>query len=79
VGLAVVDTNNIAVVLLSWPLSSIKTVPPGVQIVEVDFTDAAADAAVLKEHTVVVLHAQYVDIYRAGIFASPWINLECGK
>ncbi|KAJ7510296.1 hypothetical protein B0H11DRAFT_1846103 [Mycena galericulata] len=44
-----------SVILLSRPQSADKAVPSEVQVVKVDFTDASAVAAVLKEHKVDVV------------------------
>ncbi|KAF8146402.1 hypothetical protein K438DRAFT_1869623 [Mycena galopus ATCC 62051] len=49
--------RNASVVLLSRPGYSTKTVPSGVQVAEVDFTDTEAVAAVLKQHKVDVVLA----------------------
>ncbi|KAJ6522344.1 hypothetical protein DFH09DRAFT_1191722 [Mycena vulgaris] len=50
--------KNTSVILLARPESADKTVPPGVQVVKVDFNNAEAVAAVLKQHKVdVVLSA----------------------
>jgi hypothetical protein len=60
VGLPIVNAlaaKDVAVVLLSRPGSSKKTVPSNVQIVEVDFADAAAVAEKLKQHKVDVVLA----------------------
>ncbi|KAJ7349342.1 hypothetical protein DFH08DRAFT_743396 [Mycena albidolilacea] len=60
VGLPIVNAlaaKDVAVVLLSRPGSSKKTVPSNVQIVEVDTADAAAVAEKLKEHKVDVVLA----------------------
>ncbi|KAF8146406.1 NAD(P)-binding protein [Mycena galopus ATCC 62051] len=60
VGLPIVNAlaaRNASVVLLLRPGSSTKTVPSGVQVAEVDFTDAEAVAAVLKQHKVDVVLA----------------------
>ncbi|KAJ7826918.1 hypothetical protein B0H14DRAFT_2816525 [Mycena olivaceomarginata] len=51
-----VYNHNAAVILLSRPGASTKTgIPSGVPVVQVDFSDAAAVAAVLKEHNVDVV------------------------
>jgi len=59
VGLPIVNAlaakSNVSVVLLSRPGSSAKTVPSSVQVIQVDFSDAAAVAAVFKEHKVDVV------------------------
>ncbi|KAJ7454678.1 hypothetical protein FB451DRAFT_1049477 [Mycena latifolia] len=47
--------QNVSVVLLSRPGSSTKTVPSGVQVATVDFTDASAIAAVFKQYKVDVV------------------------
>ncbi|KAJ7150868.1 hypothetical protein C8R43DRAFT_864925, partial [Mycena crocata] len=47
--------QNVSVVLLSRPNSASKTVPVGVAVAEVDFTDVAAVAAVLQKHKVDVV------------------------
>ncbi|KAJ7628208.1 hypothetical protein DFH06DRAFT_1442109 [Mycena polygramma] len=49
--------KNVSVVLLSRPGSSAKTVPSGVHVVHVDYTDAVAVAAVFKQHKVEVVLA----------------------
>ncbi|KAJ7815680.1 hypothetical protein B0H14DRAFT_2521781 [Mycena olivaceomarginata] len=54
--LTALAANNAAVILLSRPGASTKTgIPSGVPVVQVDFSDAAAVAAVLKEHNVDVV------------------------
>ncbi|KAJ7690136.1 NAD(P)-binding protein [Mycena rosella] len=50
--------QNVSVVLLSRPGASAKTVPATVKVITVDFTEAAAVAAVLKEYKVDVVLAQ---------------------
>ncbi|KAJ6577529.1 hypothetical protein B0H19DRAFT_930777 [Mycena capillaripes] len=58
IGLPIVNalaSRNVSVVLLSRPGSSNKQVPSGVEVVEVDYTDSAAVAAVLKQHQVDVV------------------------
>ncbi|KAF8207136.1 serine carboxypeptidase S28-domain-containing protein [Mycena galopus ATCC 62051] len=58
VGIPVVNAlaaKNVPVVLLSRPGSSAKAVPSGVQVIQVDFSNAEAVAAVLKEHRVDVV------------------------
>ncbi|KAF8205959.1 hypothetical protein K438DRAFT_1578686 [Mycena galopus ATCC 62051] len=58
VGLPIVNAlaaKNVPVILLSRPGSSVKTVPSDVQVIQVDLTDAAAIATVLKEHNVDVV------------------------
>ncbi|KAJ7777331.1 hypothetical protein B0H16DRAFT_1683984 [Mycena metata] len=58
VGLPIVNAlaaKNVSVILLSRPGSSAKIVPSGVKVVEVDTSDAAAVAAVFKEHKVDVV------------------------
>ncbi|KAJ6577400.1 hypothetical protein B0H19DRAFT_1119648 [Mycena capillaripes] len=52
---AALAAKNVSVVLLSRPGSSTKTVPSGVQIAEVDYTDSAAVAEVFKKHNVDVV------------------------
>ncbi|KAF7351369.1 NmrA domain-containing protein [Mycena sanguinolenta] len=47
--------KSVPVILLSRAGSSAKTVPSGVQVVQVDFGDATAVATVLKEHKVDVV------------------------
>ncbi|KAJ7464413.1 hypothetical protein FB451DRAFT_1489660, partial [Mycena latifolia] len=47
--------QQVSVILLSRPGAAPKTVPSGVQVVKVDFTDALAVAAVFKEHKVDVV------------------------
>ncbi|KAJ7144903.1 hypothetical protein C8R43DRAFT_1198192 [Mycena crocata] len=47
--------QNVSVVLLSRPNSASKTVPAGVTVAQVDFTDAAEVAAVLQKHQVDVV------------------------
>ncbi|KAJ7350870.1 hypothetical protein DFH08DRAFT_862530 [Mycena albidolilacea] len=44
--------KGVSVILLSRPGSTTKTVPSGVPVVEVDSSDAAAVAAVFKEHKI---------------------------
>ncbi|KAJ7246108.1 NAD(P)-binding protein [Mycena haematopus] len=51
---ALAATPNISVILLSRP-GSTKAAPSGVEIVPVDYTDAAAISAVLKAHKVDVV------------------------
>ncbi|KAJ7806864.1 hypothetical protein B0H14DRAFT_3091354 [Mycena olivaceomarginata] len=48
-------TQNVSVVLLSRPGSPPKTVPSGVKVIQVDYNDATAVAAVLTRHRVDVL------------------------
>ncbi|KAJ7694631.1 hypothetical protein B0H17DRAFT_1131926 [Mycena rosella] len=58
IGLPIINAlvaRNVSVVLLSRPDASAKTVPSGVQVVKVDYTDAAAVAAVFKAHNVEVV------------------------
>ncbi|KAF7330292.1 NmrA domain-containing protein [Mycena venus] len=59
VGLPIVNalaaTKDVSVILLSRPGSSAKTVPSSVKVVQVEFNDAAAVAAVFKEHKVDVV------------------------
>jgi len=58
VGLPIVNAlaaQNVSVVLLSRPGSSSKTVPSGVQVIQVDYADAAAVAEVFKQHKVQVV------------------------
>ncbi|KAJ6487749.1 hypothetical protein C8R45DRAFT_1074303 [Mycena sanguinolenta] len=58
VGMPIVNAlaaKSVPVVLLSRLGSPAKTVPSGVQVVHVDFSDATAVAAVLKEHKVDVV------------------------
>ncbi|KAJ6534615.1 hypothetical protein DFH09DRAFT_1405169 [Mycena vulgaris] len=53
IGLPIVSAlaaQGVSVVLLSRPQATAKTVPSGVQVVKVDYTDAAAVAAVFKAH-----------------------------
>lgn len=54
--LAALAAQNAPVILLSRSGSS-KTVPSGVTVVQVDYTDAAAVAAVFREHKVDVVLA----------------------
>jgi nucleoside-diphosphate-sugar epimerase len=49
--------KGVSVILLSRPGSATKTVPSGVPVVEVDSSDAAAVAAVFKEHKIDVVLA----------------------
>ncbi|KAF7341129.1 NmrA domain-containing protein [Mycena venus] len=54
--LAAASAKDTSIILLSRPGSSTKTgIPPNVQVVQVDFTDAAAVAAVLQAHKVEVV------------------------
>ncbi|KAF7330423.1 NmrA domain-containing protein [Mycena venus] len=58
VGLPIVNAlaaANATVIVLSRPGSSPKTLPSGVQVVQVDFSDVTAVAAVFKEHKVDVV------------------------
>ncbi|KAJ7694627.1 hypothetical protein B0H17DRAFT_1009194 [Mycena rosella] len=58
IGLPIINAlaaRHVSIVLLSRPDSSAKTVPSGVQVVKVDYTDAAAAAAVFKAHNVDVV------------------------
>ncbi|KAJ6557256.1 hypothetical protein DFH09DRAFT_541070 [Mycena vulgaris] len=59
VGLPIVSAlaaRNVSVVLLSRPdTTTVKTVPSGVEVVTVDYNDAAAVAAVFKRHKVDVV------------------------
>ncbi|KAJ6468410.1 hypothetical protein C8R45DRAFT_909445 [Mycena sanguinolenta] len=58
VGLPIVNAlaaKNVPVILLSRSGAEAKTVPSGVQVIQVDFNDAAAVAAVLKEHKIDVV------------------------
>ncbi len=59
IGLPIVDAlathADVSIVLLSRPGSSTKAVPSGVQVIQVDFGNVAAVAAVLKEHQVDVV------------------------
>lgn len=52
---ALAAAKDVSVVLLSRPGSSAKTVPSSVKVVQVDHNDAAAVAAVFKEHKVDVV------------------------
>ncbi|KAJ7735996.1 hypothetical protein B0H14DRAFT_3898589 [Mycena olivaceomarginata] len=52
---ALAAAKDVSVVLLSRPGSSAKTVPSSVKVVQVDYNDAAAVAAVFKEHKVDVI------------------------
>ncbi|KAJ7240384.1 hypothetical protein B0H12DRAFT_1134650 [Mycena haematopus] len=57
-GLPIVNAlaaKNVSVILLSRPGSSAKTVPSGVQVIQVDFNDVTSVAAILKEHKVDVV------------------------
>ncbi|KAJ7895249.1 hypothetical protein B0H14DRAFT_2558825 [Mycena olivaceomarginata] len=56
--LAALAAQNAPVILLSRSGSS-KTVPSGVTVVQVDYTDAAAVAAVFREHKVDVVLARH--------------------
>ncbi|KAJ7922563.1 hypothetical protein B0H13DRAFT_2230460 [Mycena leptocephala] len=47
--------KNTSVIHLARPESADKTVPPGVQVVKVDFNNAGAVAAALKQHKVDVV------------------------
>ncbi|KAJ7510295.1 hypothetical protein B0H11DRAFT_1182859 [Mycena galericulata] len=47
--------QKVSVILLARPDSASKTVPPEVQVIKVDFTDASALAAAFKEHKVEVV------------------------
>jgi saccharopine dehydrogenase-like NADP-dependent oxidoreductase len=53
--LSALAAQNTSVILLARPESAEKTVPPGVQVVKVDFNNAGAVAAVLKQHKVDVV------------------------
>ncbi|KAK7032842.1 NmrA domain-containing protein [Favolaschia claudopus] len=58
IGLPIVNAlaaKDVPLILLSRPGSSKKTVPSNVQVVEVDFYDAAAVSKILKEHKVDVV------------------------
>ncbi|KAJ7351471.1 hypothetical protein DFH08DRAFT_913467 [Mycena albidolilacea] len=58
VGLPIVNAlaaKNVPVILLSRPGAAAKTLPSSVRVVHVDFGDAAAVAAVFKEHKVDVV------------------------
>ncbi|KAJ7694625.1 hypothetical protein B0H17DRAFT_1009190 [Mycena rosella] len=58
IGLPIVNAlvaRNVSVVLLSRPGGSAKIVPSGVQVAKVEYTDAAAVAAVFKAHNVDVV------------------------
>ncbi|KAJ7454696.1 hypothetical protein FB451DRAFT_1279004 [Mycena latifolia] len=58
IGLPIVSAlaaQNVSVLLLSRPEAATKTVPVGVQVATVDYTNAAAVAAVFKEHQVEVV------------------------
>jgi len=60
IGLPIINAltaRNVSVVLLSRPGSPPKTVPPTVEVVQVDFNDVAATAAVLKQHKVDIVIA----------------------
>jgi threonine dehydrogenase-like Zn-dependent dehydrogenase len=60
VGLPIVSaltSYGASVILLSRPGSSPKTVPPTVKVVQVDYNDVAATAAVFKKHKVDVVIA----------------------
>ncbi|KAJ7665954.1 hypothetical protein DFH06DRAFT_263445 [Mycena polygramma] len=54
-GLPIVNAlaaRDVSIILLSRPGSSAKTVPATVEVVEVDYSNAAATATVLKEHKI---------------------------
>ncbi|KAJ7238971.1 hypothetical protein C8J57DRAFT_1143898 [Mycena rebaudengoi] len=53
--LGALAAQNVSVVLLSRPGSPKKIVPPGVKVVPVDYNDATAVAAVLKQHRIDVV------------------------
>ncbi|KAJ6534598.1 hypothetical protein DFH09DRAFT_1405149 [Mycena vulgaris] len=58
IGLPIVSAlaaQGVSVVLLSRPQATAKTVPSGVRVVKVDYTDAAAVAAVFKAHKIDVV------------------------
>lgn len=58
IGLPIVKAlvaQNVSIILLSRPESAPKAVPSAVQVVQVDYNDAAAVAVVLKHHKVDVL------------------------
>ncbi|KAJ7660916.1 hypothetical protein DFH06DRAFT_1089329 [Mycena polygramma] len=58
IGLPIVGalaTHNVSVILLSRPGSSTKSVPPTVQVVHVDYSDAAAVSAVFNQHKIDVV------------------------
>ncbi|KAJ7126786.1 hypothetical protein C8R44DRAFT_616684 [Mycena epipterygia] len=57
-GLPIVNAlaaQKVSVVLLSRPEATAKEVPSGVQVAKVDYTDAAAVAAIFKQHKVDVV------------------------
>jgi saccharopine dehydrogenase-like NADP-dependent oxidoreductase len=47
--------KNVAVILLSRPGSAAKTVPSGVEVIQVDPSNATTVAAIFKEHKVDVV------------------------
>lgn len=53
--LSALAAKNHSVILLARPESADKAIPPGVQVVKVDFNNAGAVAAVLKQHKVDVM------------------------
>ncbi|KAJ7601541.1 hypothetical protein DFH06DRAFT_1489524 [Mycena polygramma] len=58
IGLPIVGalaTHNVSVILLSRPGSSTKSVPPTVQVVHVDYSDAAVVSAVFNQHKIDVV------------------------
>ncbi|KAF7351368.1 NmrA domain-containing protein [Mycena sanguinolenta] len=58
VGLPIVNAlaaKNVPVILLSRPGSAAKTVPPNVQVVEVDFSDTFQIARALQKHNIDVV------------------------
>ncbi|KAF7330421.1 NmrA domain-containing protein [Mycena venus] len=69
--------KNATVVALSRPGSSAKTLPSDVQVVQVDFSDAAAVAAVLKAHEVDVVFSTISDM--PASFATHRLIVDAAK
>ncbi|KAJ7184464.1 hypothetical protein C8R46DRAFT_1064127 [Mycena filopes] len=59
-------TRNVSVVLFSRPGSSKKTVPSGVKVAELDFTDVGAVSAALRKHGVDVVLSTIATAGTAG-------------
>ncbi|KAF7337097.1 NmrA domain-containing protein [Mycena venus] len=58
IGLPIVDAlsaQNVSIIVLSRPGSSTKPLPSGVEVIQVDYDDVAAVAAVFKRHAVDVV------------------------
>ncbi|KAJ7042117.1 hypothetical protein C8F04DRAFT_1078395 [Mycena alexandri] len=77
IGLPIVEAlaaRNASVVLLSRPGSSKKTIPAGVPVIEVDFTNVPALSAALQEHKVDVVLSTVgtkgLDVQRALVDAA---------